>query len=574
MKEPAIAQIEQAAGLNTYAARGSVPAPFVLLNALLRPGGWACAPQARSLLADALYALWSGEGQYLYAQRASDLKVVLTGADGGAQVLDLPPSTSLRDAVLLAPRLVQIDEQTYLAGDKVVSVLPKVTAWGGAGTKPTGPYYTLSDTNPQVYRIVPIQGINRVGPPHPYVVPLTINTPGVAEFRNFPYHVEIYRKVGEQFIPYVTNSTGTRLINPDDAPLPLTGGAIDQEQMTVRVSMAEFHNGRVWYTASNVTTSQSAGESSTLTPPRNRIYFSDVAGQFSDTVLPAYGSDYYFDLPFRVSTSITAIKSVGRYLYVFGERELWVISGNDDQTWQLESLGDSIGTLAPRSVQAVRGAMFYLSEGNVLAVSGGNVQNVGDPIRDLLRDLSLASVTATVDFERELYFITDGRQILTYHLLEQGWTQREMTGSSERLLYLGGAPATIAQQGGDYAGVFVFDSPDLLPMTLKAGPFGVVGWRPSWRGAAGAVDSDGEAVTTFQVDGVDLTMDWTAAPTPGAPQARPAHAGVTPHMVSLGANTALLQTLTVTLTPATGTRRCVLRPPLGIVGSGGKEAWA
>jgi hypothetical protein len=574
VKEPAIAGLSAATGLNTYAARGTAQAPFVLLNALLRPGGWACAPQARLLFPDALYALWSGEGQYLYAQHASDNKIVLTGADGGVQTLDLPPLTSLRDAVLLAPRLVQIDEQTYLAGDKVVSVLPKVTAWSGTGTKPAGPYYTLSDTNPQVYRIVPIQGINRVGPPHPYVVPLTLSTPGVAEFRDFGYHVEIYRKIGGTFFPYVTTANGRRLIGPDDAPLPLTGGGIDQEQMTVRVGLAEFHLGRVWYTASQVTTSQSAGEATTMTPPKNRVYFSDIAGQFSDTVLPAYGSDYYFDIGFRASTTITAIKSVGRYLYVFGERELWVISGNDDQSWQFESLGDSIGTLTPRSVQAVRGAMFYLSEGNVLAVSGGNVQNVGDPIRDLLRDLNPASVTATVDFDRELYFITDGRQILTYHLLEQGWTQRQMTGSAERLLYLGGAPASIAQQGGDYAGVFVFDSPALLPLTLSAGPFGSVGGRQTYSAVSASVDTDAEGLLTARADGVSLDMDDQPVSQPGTPQSRPVHPGVTPLYVRLAPDTAGMVTLTVTLTPGADAGHCILRAPVALTGTGGREAYS
>ena len=51
--------LPEVAGLHTYAARGSQPAPFALHNALLRPGGWECAPRGVLRVPDATLAIWA-----------------------------------------------------------------------------------------------------------------------------------------------------------------------------------------------------------------------------------------------------------------------------------------------------------------------------------------------------------------------------------------------------------------------------------------------------------------------------------------------------------------------------------
>lgn len=331
----------------------------------------------------------------------------------------------------------------------------------------------------------------------------------------------------------------------------------------------------MFYTARSAKAGMNWQPPAPLDIPPNRLFFSDVMLGFSDTVLPQYAQDYYFDVPFRVSSRITALQSVGRYLYVFGERELLLLTGYDDTSWQFESLGDSVGTVAPQSVQQLRGSMFYLSDGDVLMVQGGQIQSVGGDVRDLLLGLNLSAVTATVDFEQELYYLTDGDTCLVFHAQLGGWTTRAIEGRAERLLNGAGKPwALISTDEGNR--LVTFDAPELLPLKVKVGPFGGPRTRRMWRSVALLLDTDAPARVDVALTGRDMDMGGQVQDTDTDPAAVMGAAGLTPVSLTLGRDgagvTASLCWATLTVTPDPQARRCLLRGPLDFGGGSVKEA--
>lgn len=594
MNDPNLFQIQAAKGLATYPALGSVDAPHVLHNAVLRPGAWGCAPKARLRQAGVTAALYAGVEANLFVEMNGGISHY--SPDGGATAIPGATGLNLTGAVTLMPDVI-FKDGVYLSKSGAVpqyraAVIPELPGEDSAVATPY--FYKVPDANGIFYSDLAYTVILEplVGPdaeyPGEWTAPTVIQLPASSAtpvtrynlaFRNINWGVNVYTDADEN---------GTRLKYPAPSfhkaadatmkalkgQLTLTGGAITTSPVAtstgrVQITAAEYHHGRIWFTGGAAFFDPATSALPALSNEPKRLYYSDVLASLPGGRVPFFASDFYFDVPFKASSRITAIQSAGRYLYVFGDREVMILTGSDDASWTLENVGDSIGAVVASSVQRLQTSVIYLSDSGVALLNGGQSADISGEVRDLLLNLNRATITSTVDFVTEQYLITDGNTTLVYHLREQGWTTRQIDGVSQHLIYGGGTPYSVHD-----GALHTLDSPELLPLTLIIGPFGMPGWRRTWRGVTGAVDSDGHAAVTATLDGVDLDEMRLPAYSRGEPQERPAYPGLTPFALGLEANTAGLVTLHLTLAPDPATRRCLLRPPLTIVGQGGKEAWA
>lgn len=567
-------QIPQAKGLNTYAARGSTDQPLVLHNALLRPGGWACAPKATLLASDITRAVWTGLGTDLYVEPAAGNVYRRSLTNPGI----LPGLEGLAGAVTLAPDLVQVGA-TYLTGlsSTDTSLPPPITFWDGTGPAPAGEYYSFAPATVSsiTYRVVTVRGPDALGPPSPWNGVLEFTTSHPVTFGNLTHHYLLYEK-GQNATKFGSPKTnvdaGGELTSVFEPPL-FSAPATDHVTFTPR--MAAYYGGRIYLTANTLTRMDPTATPpvTTTTPPLNRLYYSDHIFSFSPDGLPFFAEDYWIDIPFRVSRGITGVKTAGRYLYVFGENEVMILQGSSDQDWSVEQLADSIGAVRPTSIQTLQNAVIYLSDTSVLMITGGQVVDIGLPVQDLALALNINALSSTVDFKREIYYLTDRVTTLAYHYREQGWSTRQVDGAEQRLEYAGGVPFSVHRDLT--RNLYSLDSEDLLPMTVTLGPFGQPGQRRTWRGVTGAVDASGVVDVTSTLKGFDTDMDGLPVLTPDSSQTRHFTGDhLTPLVVSHTPTQAAVMSATVTLTPAAGVTRCMLRPPLTLLGSEGTEAWA
>ncbi|MDO4264749.1 MAG: hypothetical protein Q4C67_11180, partial [Deinococcus sp.] len=341
-------------------------------------------------------------------------------------------------------------------------------------------------------------------------------------------------------------------------------GAYVPAPTALRPLLAEFHKNRV-YATGTLTYPQvegSAVNTKTESQP-NRVYYSGIIAQATDKAKPRFEPDKYFDVPFKISRSVTAIVGVGPHLYIFGERELWLMSGDPDSSAQLDQIGDSIGTVAPGSVQQLSGTVYWLSDSGGLSARSGQISDVGEPVRDLLLGMDPARLTSTTDFKREQWWLSDGQTCLCYHAREGGWTQRQEAGL--RLMEAGGQPYALK---GDT--LVTLDGDRKLPMTVTF-PYAELGeWRlrKVFQGLAVGLDLLNEPATVQNLSRVDELTATTQA------TARPEGAGqVKLHTTQHGTHMQGLA-VQVSLRVDTQDQRGILRPPLTVFGTAGtEETW-
>lgn len=624
MNDPKVIEIQTAKGLATYPALGSVDAPHVLLNAVLRPGAWGCAPQARQRLPDVLAATSSGSESNLFVQTSAGLSYY--NSETGA-VNTVAAGQVLAHPVALMPGLV-VSGEDYLrpTGSTPQLLSAPIPELPGFDLSVTTPYYyceyssaflpppppddsgpVIGDGDPaqppdflyhlklsQEYTlmVVPVRGpdapeVTRWTAPTIIHLPPRAAPPDLGKGEDeLRYRVKLVNFGGEANIYSDAQLDGSRLPRPVYWTRTLFGSAtVDRFPAhpndpyptsihKIAPLFAEYHQARIWTVASTwFYQTHENFQQQQLTFEPKRLWYSDVLADASNAT-PFFAEDFYFDMPFKASTRITALQSVGRYLYIFGDREVLVLTGYDDTTWNVESVGDSIGAVAPESVQRLQQAVIYLSDSGVLLLQGGQAVDVSGDVRDLLLNLNRDTLSSTVDFTREHYLITDGVTTLVYHLREQGWTQRTPDGQAQRLVYGGGIPYSVHD-----GALHTLDSADLLPMTLSLGPFGNPAGRAAWQGVTGALDTDTPGCAlSVTLTGRDLDLSGEPVDTVTTPQTRLSADGLTPVAARVGVDgvglTSTLVTLTLTLTPAAGARRCLLRPPLTVLGGPRTEALA
>ena len=215
----------------------------------------------------------------------------------------------------------------------------------------------------------------------------------------------------------------------------------------------EYHQGRIFISPSFYQYFDGSVGSSGIAQDSvpNRLFYSSIIAKAGNESLPAFSIANYIDIPFVVSKRIVAIKSTGRYLYIFGDRELFILNGNSDRDFQLESLGDSLGAISGASVQRLGTSVYYMSDSGVMKVSGGTVTEVGEDVRPTLLAMNFGSMSSTVDFGAEVYYLQDGTQTLMYWVREDAWTFRKEFNSPLTLIYGGGTPYGLSSGTGIYA---------------------------------------------------------------------------------------------------------------------------
>lgn len=403
-------------------------------------------------------------------------------------------------------------------------------------------------------------------PPNPHVPEINFTTGvgtigGVVYWRpnssSQPWKVGLVSPPGQPFV-----NGRVQMVD-----LGVPEGTIDYFTYKTDPSMPrEFHQGRVFIVPDRYQYFDSSANSSGIQEDGSpiRLLYSEVIATASNKSLPTFSVQNFIDIPFVVSKKIVALKSTGRYLYVFGDRELFVLTGNSDKDFQLESLGDSLGSVSTGSVQRLGASVFWLSDSGVMKVSGGTVAEAGEDVRPNLLALNMALVSSTVDFVNEVYYLTDGAQTLTYWVREDAWTLR-VDGVSTSLLYGGGTPLSIGT-GGLYALGGTNDLNNAFPGWLQLKAYFSAHEFDSWHTRKefrqvllGYENTQGAATLTLDYD----TGEGGTAGT----RTHPITAASTAHKAIFGLGTVSGYQFGFTLTGTPSTYApLLLRPPLSVMG--------
>lgn len=579
-------------GVNTNAPRGSTPAPELLQNVNLdRTGGWAPMYARSRRLTDILRVLAAGTGGNLFLQYAGG---VAYWEPGAPSIPLIAPGATLVGAVRLMPDLL-LTPAGYLTRTGPVSaptaLAPGMVAVGSSVT----PGVSKFDPNVAyefLVEAVQVSGAAYQGsvvysdPGAAYTTPYSLSfsfMAGPPPLLRFYYRIPGDATRGNFTLMGTNQAPGGQLYrsNPVDDPVGgmvrqgwtdgTVGGGQDALSFAVNGSTpTAYHQGRVYLApvsaTYNVIEGKAAPVVTTDTRP-SRVYFSEVIASAGATNLPAFSLVNFVDIPLRVSTRIIAIESVGSYLYVFGDREVLLLTGDPSSDARIENIGDSIGAVSAGSVRQLGGTVYWQSDSGVLSVQGGSVKEVGSDIRDQIDALGPA-ISSTVDFKREQYLLTDGATILVYHAREGGWTTRQVeSGATPTLAY--GSGVAYMQQGttlyslGGEAGL---DSvPPRLTMRVRY-PYTELGsWtsRKRFEGVLFGLDLATESADVTHLSTVDAQLSQTADTTLTVP---PGRAGpVRLHTSRDGVAFSGLA-LSIEFTVSTQDSRAIVRPPLVVLG--------
>lgn len=566
MDSSVLLNITEFRGVNTNSPAGTVMAPVLLQNAYLdRAGGYAPQYAATPYLDGVTAALSAGSGASLFVTMNDGTHY----AQGGRLVGPMIWSGSVANATLLMPGLLA-------SRDGEVFILPGGTAQVTRPTPtvaPTGADLTYSTSGSGPYN-GPLKWlvVFEVGGTSNFDTDGTnygLSMTWQSATKRTPFQLYNRISTGDDWRYVGSVSSNSVIINNGWASTETA-----YPHIVLYPQTATYHQGRV-YVAGVGTATIVDGPNVRMETTNNgvRVWFSDVIARASTTSLPRFAPLFYVDVPFRVSETIVALVSVGAYLYIFGDRELWIMTGDPARDPALESIGDSIGTVARMSVQQLSGTVYWLSDSGALAVSGGQVREVGAEVRDQLLTLG-SNITATVDFGREVYTLTDGTTTLLYHAREQGWTTRS-AGTGVNLLYGGGTPYMVQAGklwsiGGERGPDGV---PDRLPMRVRWPRYEVGSWvrRKTFRGVACGLDLATSSATVKHYTTVDARTDLDASNTQTL---TPGNTGVRLHTVDEIGVALTGVSISVELELSTQDTRGILRPPLNVIGqAANEEVW-
>lgn len=598
-------------GLNTNAPRGTVPAPVELENVHLdRTGGYTPMWARSRRLTGVTRALSSGRADNLIAQKADG--IYGWDAQTGASALLLSGGilagsiTLMPDVVLAQGGLWWVTPQTT----QDANLNPGTVSNAGTpdlrweyvdkSTAPVPPYYFDGAVGYEIAvewvptRAFPRRGVTvfTVGagngtPPAKFWLRFTAKTSGP----EVP-HYNVYWRSGTRPYSYAgsnyasaTGDTRRRLFYQPVVDMAPSAPDVNTEQLPVNslnftvndATPVAYHQGRVFlspisanYQQVNTDPVKAADQGVSIitdTVP-NRIYFTEVTADGTKE-LPHFSLENYIDAPFRVSRRVVALESVGPYLYIFGDRELLLMTGDPSTDARIESIGDSIGAVSAASVQQLSGIVYWLSDSGVLAAQGASVREVGEPVRDQLLSLG-TDVSSTVDFRRECYLLSNASTILCYHARENGWTTRALEGgTASRLLYGGGTPymlegGTLYSIGGETG---LDGVPPRQPMRVRFPYYELGDWRTrkQFRGLAFGLDLAvlGATVTnTSRADRVQAdTAQTVQALREGAVRLHTSQDGVDMSGPSIS----------IGLEVSSQDSRAILRPPLTLYGAVSQE---
>ena len=603
---PALLTIAAFKGLNTNAARGTHDQPTKLENAYFDHAGGYAPQYARSLrLSGVVWAWSSGVGSNVFYTAPDNsmnhfdtfflLINVIAGVTNTGTAVNIMPNLLMTTAGAAAPVITSmgplgrptttyVNQYVYPDG---------VQSGGGAGTV-TVTYDTAGAAE---------TGFTGSAGTFEYFV--VYNTPDPRTANRYPQARYFYftnsGALTTNFIPVldfsplvtvggavyyrVAGTTGAWQIG-----LASNGGSGFSGARVQRVSLGldvnstayfafattptmprEYHKGRAYIAPASYQYFDPGTFSVGITQDAkpNRVWYSNVIASASLKASPTWGLLGFFDMPFRVSRRVVSLLSVANYLYIFGDRELFLLTGDPAEGGRLESIGDSIGVVAPGSVQQLGGVGYWLSDSGVMSVRGGQVQEISTDVRDLISAMIPANVTSTVDFGRELYLLTDGITTLVYNAREQAWATRTQA-STGTLVYGGGTAYALALSslysvGGEKDNTGA--SPASLDLTAEWGPLECGTWNGRKRFDTLCIGLDLASVNGTLIQQSDvMERGVVIACTAQAVTVLPGSGYSVTHVSADGVK-ATGQSIRPRFLLSSQDKRAILRPPLVITGA-------
>lgn len=490
--------------------------PFECVNVRFdRSGGYAAQPDSKLLnlgVGNISKVFWAGKANHLFVSTTSQIFywdnssatgiTGTTGVDLGGVAYQTTPGRMMN----YYSGVEELATRLSITGKKnVFRTPPTIPFWDGSGTGSAdivwsyladsgGFFDAATETASTVYRCYVLAvdkddpnidyswytyfdfGTGSANPPSSASPPIT-GKYNVSLLGGPMYEYHLY---------WVSNSTRKiwEGIYAGDGAIELDGTPEDASQKVFPESFYDgffpfgqsstYHNNRVWVACNTgsktifafrkVSGTTPASTKEALTGPR--LYYSEIVGPNTN---PVFLSDYYIDPPFKVSNEIIGVIGVGRYLYVFGDREVLVLSGNSDADFQIESIGDSIGAVRRNSIASLGGVVYWVSDSGVMAAQGGQVAEVGGDVRWTVTNMDQTKLTSTVDFSRELYFLSDGTTTLVFDAREKKWSTRTGTAlglGNYQLAYGGGTAYCLA--GSSPSVLALYDESNLTANKLEA----------------------------------------------------------------------------------------------------------
>ena len=116
----------------------------------------------------------------------------------------------------------------------------------------------------------------------------------------------------------------------------------------------------------------------------------DLCAEFNSSLVLTEGNQLYLSVPFAETDftpgsgavqfalpgPITAVKKFRQALYVFGAKYIRKLTGFGTSSYQMESVTDSVGCTASRSIQEIGGDLLFLAEDGLRNIAG--TDKIGD----------------------------------------------------------------------------------------------------------------------------------------------------------------------------------------------------
>ena len=421
-----------------------------------------------------------------------------------------------------------------------------------------------------------------VGATHYRLVFWGLDTPRIFDGVSSKLALELFHSETPSQTRYQLWDNPTGVITPEWYIPPIVGAvlavpALDRAykiDLTARVGT--YHGARAWVAPSsvreyNVQLLTSVVQRDILPSPSllmySEVYYPAQPGG-SYIPAPTWRIENSLSVPFKVSEQVVALASLGRYLYILGDQEVFLLTGSSELDFYVESIGDSVGCVSSKTVQRLYNRLFWLSTSGLQMAQGGQISDVSADIRDLILTLNIANLSSTVDFARELYYLTDGAITLCLDTQTGGWSTRTTDGTTQRLVFGGGVAYVVATQA-----LFSLD-----------GVLDYLGVKPGWKIAR--IEWEGLDLGDLWNDktfhGLSVGMDTdgaatvTDSSTVNAAAAIPQSLGVTSGVTGLryrwkGYKSAHLK-ISLTLSANLNTTRALLRPPLTVAIADMREA--
>lgn len=212
---------------------------------------------------------------------------------------------------------------------------------------------------------------------------------------------------GQSQIPWVWTGTG---ICTQLTPAPATAAT---------GSMVKFHKNQMFV----------GGDSDYP----SRVYFSDLGD-----ITYFYRTDF-FDVATTDGSKVRGIVSAFDSLYIFKDRSIWRLSGDERDSFRLQKMVEGIGTLSNASIRVVNNYIYFTTAQNDIAVYDGayTCKFISQKIRGTIGDLNFERATnnrgvafSTYKYNDYDYYVsvstagsTTNNRILVFDTQYSAWTK-------------------------------------------------------------------------------------------------------------------------------------------------------